>query len=354
MQDGLRLSQGAREVWQEVEKKRGQVFKAMGVGGRFKVIRGTLQDKLVHGLGASHVRETSLTLHPLYGVPYIPGTSVKGTVRNWVLQAFFQGEEERVEKDTYSVNGLSVAAVFNDIFGSTGQKGLVEFYDAFVDKDFALRADVLTVHFQDYYGGGGRAPTDDLAPNPVAFLVVKARSLDFPFSLLKPALRRVQSGLGPQELVALVTTWLCRALQEQGIGSKTSAGYGFFESFRDLTAKEPVQLGEVSPGEVDLPKGGGARGRGMPPPPVTPPGPGPDLDTIPGLTGAIQALGQDQASLSRSRGEVFQRVTKAGREGELGPARALKAYWEKAGAWTDKKKKQLNKVNKIKELLGEK
>ncbi|MCM8809920.1 MAG: type III-B CRISPR module RAMP protein Cmr6, partial [Candidatus Omnitrophica bacterium] len=47
------------------------------------VYSGQLQTKsrLIVGLGSSHALETSLTLHHIYGIPYIPASALKGVCR---------------------------------------------------------------------------------------------------------------------------------------------------------------------------------------------------------------------------------------------------------------------------------
>ncbi|MEO0168684.1 MAG: type III-B CRISPR module RAMP protein Cmr6, partial [candidate division WOR-3 bacterium] len=52
--------------------------------------------RLVVGLGSTHVLETSLTLHHIFGIPYIPGTALKGVVR---MVSFWEiaKEEKKLE-----------------------------------------------------------------------------------------------------------------------------------------------------------------------------------------------------------------------------------------------------------------
>ena len=50
--------------------------------------------------------ETAVTLHPLFGVPYIPASSLKGVVRI-ALQAFFAGNESAAEtSETWKLDTL--------------------------------------------------------------------------------------------------------------------------------------------------------------------------------------------------------------------------------------------------------
>ena len=48
--------------------------------------------KLIIGIGNPSVYETGLTLHPIYGIPYIPGSAIKGTLRSYLLKKYC-GEE---------------------------------------------------------------------------------------------------------------------------------------------------------------------------------------------------------------------------------------------------------------------
>ena len=39
--------------------------------------------RFISGLGGAHVLETGLTLHPLYGFPFLPASGVKGLARSY-------------------------------------------------------------------------------------------------------------------------------------------------------------------------------------------------------------------------------------------------------------------------------
>ena len=50
------------------------------------------QWRFVLGLGGESVYETSMTLHHIYGIPFLPSSSIKGVLRGWVIaQIFAQG-----------------------------------------------------------------------------------------------------------------------------------------------------------------------------------------------------------------------------------------------------------------------
>jgi len=54
--------------------------------------------RLIIGLGVSHPQETSMTLHHIYGIPYIPGSAVKGVTRHWIILSKHDNSEEKAEK----------------------------------------------------------------------------------------------------------------------------------------------------------------------------------------------------------------------------------------------------------------
>ena len=61
----------------------------------------TVDWRLIVGLGSGHVQETNMTLHHVYGIPYIPGSAVKGVLRHWWLQEFNNDEEKALQDKTF-------------------------------------------------------------------------------------------------------------------------------------------------------------------------------------------------------------------------------------------------------------
>ncbi|MCC3380587.1 type III-B CRISPR module RAMP protein Cmr6 [Paenibacillus sp. UY79] len=89
--------------------------------------------------------ETSLTLHRIYGVAYLPGTALKGVASHYAHRQL--GDQQPALKRTGSD--------YNILFGSQTSAGFIQFHDALptpatVSK--ALKQDVHTAHHQDYNG----------------------------------------------------------------------------------------------------------------------------------------------------------------------------------------------------------
>jgi len=161
------------------------------------------------GLGEESVLETSIALHHTYGLPYIPGSALKGLAASFARQ--------RLEASAWNIDGPS----YKLLFGTTADAGWVTFFDAlYVPGSGALDvngiarplfADVMTVHHPDYYQGH-KAPADWDDPEPHPFLSATGRYL---IALA-----------GPPQWVRAAFDILGPALAEYGIGAKTSSGYG--------------------------------------------------------------------------------------------------------------------------------
>lgn len=164
--------------------------------------------RFVAGLGYEHPVENGFTWHHTLGVPYLPGSSLKGTLRHWAE------EWEKVENDV-------IARVFGPEDDDEKSVGSVIFFDALPSTLVQLEADVMTPHYGEYYQRG-LAPGDWQSPNPIPILAVASKQ-SFVFSV---APRRISDG----EDVAVVMKWLDSALTWTGVGAKTAVGYGRFEA----------------------------------------------------------------------------------------------------------------------------
>ena len=169
---------------------------------------------MIIGTGNESVLEAAISLHHTYGVPYIPGSALKGLAANFARH--FCGDDWREDQENYKIT-----------FGLTDESGCVIFFDALYipTSDPAakpLRADVLTVHHEKYYQGSARhpvAPTDYDDPNPVPFLSARGKYL---IALAAPS-------DGGQAWLDEVFAILRLALSEIKVGGKTSSGYGRIE-----------------------------------------------------------------------------------------------------------------------------
>jgi len=176
--------------------------------------------RMVVNLGSEAVLETSIALHHTYGVPYIPGSALKGLATHYVLK--YQ------DKAQWGRDANTEA--FVTLFGNTTRSGYVAFYDALYIPNTgrerkALWKDVITVHHPNYYQGD-EPPADWDSPVPIPFISTTGKFLI--------ALS------GPMEWVKVAFEILELALEREGIGAKTSSGYGRmrFENANTQSNKE--------------------------------------------------------------------------------------------------------------------
>lgn len=173
------------------------------------------QWRMTIGLGSESVLETSMTLNPLYGFPYIPSSAVKGIARAYALYE----ENKACEEEDKKLNRDAKPDVeAQKVFGLLSAAGDVVFFDGVPDKFPELDVDIINVHYSDYYSRG-EPPADWMVPVPSFFLTVKPGQL-FHFY--------VASRSGDKKLAQAAVKWLSGGLTRLGIGAKSNAGYGYF------------------------------------------------------------------------------------------------------------------------------
>lgn len=183
-----------------------------------KTRTGKVKGRMVVGLGDESVLETSITLHHIYGVPYIPGSALKGLAASYARHQL--GDAWKEDSNAYTV-----------VFGKTDDAGFITFFDAFYMPDSAqqgegagkreqmLFPDVITIHHPAYYQNKDNAPADWDSPTPVSFLSATGSYL---IALAAPELASPQR----EQWIEHTFSILEHALATMGIGAKTSSGYG--------------------------------------------------------------------------------------------------------------------------------
>ncbi len=294
-------------------------------GQNVRVLNGDALWRLVVGLGSTNPRETSMTLSRMYGIPYIPGSALKGAFRHyWIKNKIYslssnaltecnkfvkdhlsedykendgivpfgflslievvldnfvmleneseETEQKKREKNEKAIAGMifkkmnskdgkhhlyyknvdedEIHSVVHDllsnqgfrqivnnyqiIFGTQQKRGEVIFFDAFPLKGVSIEEDVMTPHFGDYYNNKSKkevAPADSLNPNPIKFFTVKGK---FRFIIQYKPLDR---SLHRNRIFSFddVIVMFKEMLTEQGVGAKTAVGYGRFKDIKDAT-----------------------------------------------------------------------------------------------------------------------
>jgi CRISPR-associated protein Cmr6 len=166
------------------------------------------QGRMIVGLGGESVRETGIALLHPYGVPYLPGSALKGLLMRHARPHLAARPD-----------GKELARVLG---GEPEFAAYLTYFDAWLVPEGGgqrpLVRETLTVHHPRYYNAAERerrAPWDLDDPTPVAWLSARGTFL--------VAVR------GPDEAGAwaeLALDLLERLLPDWGIGAKTSSGYG--------------------------------------------------------------------------------------------------------------------------------
>lgn len=180
--------------------------------------------KMVIGIGNESVYETSMTLHHIYGIPFIPGSAIKGITRSFMIKEKFNNSEKKPEEIALKDQQ------FCDIFGcpknsyyKESRQGIINFFDAFPLSQPNIKPDVMNPHYGPYYSdkSGDTPPADYHDPNPIFFLTVENTPFEF--------ILGIKNNKSKEEgLLTEASKWMTKALNEHGIGAKTSVGYGYF------------------------------------------------------------------------------------------------------------------------------
>jgi len=199
-----------------------------------QIVKATTASPLAFGLGDKNVYETGLTLSHTYGVPMLPGSSVKGAMRR--AAADLLGVRDALAKQYSPEVALSdllkkipeseqeKVKQWATLFGSTEGMAAVTVHDAWFNPVGAglqpLMKDVVTVHHPNYYQKTGKdkqPPSDMDDPNPIEFWSVKP-GVEFWFPIE-----------GPDGWREAAVEILKVVLKHYGLGAKTNAGYGLFK-----------------------------------------------------------------------------------------------------------------------------
>jgi len=201
--------------------------------------------RIVIGLGNESVYETSMTLHHIYGIPYIPGSAIKGVIRSYIITEEF-GKDKNGSLDLKNAEKRALKdRSFCDIFGcpkkssyNESRQGKIIFFDAFPQSNPQIEPDVMNPHYSPYYSDSSNKvpPADYHNPVPIFFLTVKNTEFEFIVGINEKDNTVIQKGAFKDKRPMEVTyEYIKKTLGEHGIGSKTAVGYGYMNSVQSET-----------------------------------------------------------------------------------------------------------------------
>lgn len=289
-------------------------------GTKLHCVDATVDWRLIVGLGGEHVQETNMTLHHIYGIPYIPGSAVKGVLRHWWLQENedFLDKNGEIDEDKALKN-----ADFLAVFGSQERQGKVQFLDAY-PKEVQFATDIMNPHYGEYYSGS-KPPTDHQRLVPINFLTVEKTAFRFVF-LAKE-----------QEHLDHLKVRFKNALEIKGVGAKTSVGYGYFRDFEDQTndiiddlKRKQEEVKEQQEAERIA-----------------------SLSPIEQLAEELHRLTDQPVDEDRAVQIYKEQLPSLVDDDKHIIAQALKAYWQRINKWDGGSDKQRQKVMVVKTILDE-
>lgn len=218
------------------------------------------------GLGNEHPLENGFSFLSPYGVPFLPGSGVKGVLRRaaqeltaiegsaWNKWAKAPAAKVRIEGNELELSGIDVLYGREPDRGEGDHvRGVLSFWDVVPEvAGNRLRVDVMTPHQSHYYlnissrdGGGSSAPHDSGQPNPITFLTLPPGSI-FEFRIVCDLQRLARLS---QDLLScwqdLVKEALKYAFDWLGFGAKTAVGYGAMEDNPEATERLARQLADA-------------------------------------------------------------------------------------------------------------
>lgn len=238
-------------------------------GDRGSVIVGRLEGRLAINLSDGLIRNANIALDRITGLPFIPGSAVKGACRHAAITALLaaEGAERRrlfchVLRIFGAVTGDFAPAkpaqgrrkavppgdfhAFLDLMPegkAADRKGAIDFLPAWPITPASIVVDLTNVHTPAYYSGDRRANLNAGQLDALAF----EKPTVNPFPVVEAgasfAFITVLNGMADEPpLLTQATTWLREALTVNGLGAKTASGYGWFSIDEVALAKMESQV----------------------------------------------------------------------------------------------------------------
>ncbi len=248
----------AKQVWQSIAKfsandknlmqalhsRQQQQALPLANCGQLLTLEATAIAPFTTGLGNEHPLENGFAFLNPYGLPYLPGSGVKGVLR--------QAVRELLSGEWGETKGWDEAAL-TALFGKEGeegdkdhQRGALCFWDVIPQlKGESLAVEIMTPHQSHYYQQkphmGSATPHESGQPTPISYLSVPPGSgFTFHVQCNPTLLNHLAPTLAQnQQWQTLLQAAFEHAFTWCGFGAKTAVGYGAME--RNRHAEEALQ-----------------------------------------------------------------------------------------------------------------
>jgi CRISPR-associated protein Cmr6 len=251
LREATRLSMQDQQIMSALLERQSALAEALQPSGQLLRIDAEAIAPFTTGLGNEHPLENGFAFLNPYGLPYLPGSGVKGVLRQ-AARELASGEWgdtqgwDPAERFMLVAGNTRIPMTMLDVlFGkqsSDGEtehvRGALQFWDVFPQiQGQRLAVEVMTAHQSDYLQGKD-SPHESGQPNPINFLTVPPGSaFHFHVQCDAPFLAHFAPELAaPKVWQALLGAALEHAFDWLGFGAKTAVGYGAMR--RDRTAEE--------------------------------------------------------------------------------------------------------------------
>lgn len=185
-----------------------------------------LGGRLIVNQAVGVLENAGLCLDRFFGVPYIPGSALKGIA----------SEGARMEAASDAERLAICGGEAEDGRKKRHIAGTVAFLSAYPEGAAKLVLDIVNCHHPKYYSSDDpmAVALDNESPNPQVFPAVEAGAV-FKFNLALVSQSRAEAvkkilALPPDfNPLAKAEAWLKAGMTDHGIGAKTAAGYGWFQ-----------------------------------------------------------------------------------------------------------------------------
>ncbi|MEY6433630.1 type III-B CRISPR module RAMP protein Cmr6 [Thioalkalicoccus limnaeus] len=250
LHEALKLSVEDRATMSALASRQAEFAKTLQSSGTLLRLETESVAPFATGLGNEHPLENGFAFLNPYGLPYLPGSGVKGVLRQaarelasgdwgdrkgWHEESIF-----RVEIGGKPITLSMVEVLFGrDVpSGETDHlRGALTFWDVYPQlKGNALQVEVMTPHQTHYYQvPPGETPHESGSPKPINFLTVPPGS---GFAVHVHCDRLFLAQLAPDlaehnAWKALMTAAFEHAFAWLGFGAKTAVGYGAMAAIKE-------------------------------------------------------------------------------------------------------------------------
>lgn len=293
-------------------------------------LKASTKTPLITGIGQTHPNEVSMVFDYMLGIPYIPASSIKGLLRfTTVIKEITDNIEKYNNVKEGKIDDESVAEI-QYYFGGQSNEGSVVFLDAYPQNIPNLHIDIMNPHYGEYYQDA-KPPADYLEPTPIKFLTVAPKTT-FVFRAIINKHRKDYESLKQS-----IKKILEQALTKEGIGAKTALGYGLFE---EISANDYSNLSDERKKREEEIKRKEEEKRLE------------NMSEIDKKLNELSKLTNSDKDFINISLPIFNSIDSYSSDDKIKIAYALMEYWKRIGKWEGRNEKQVQKVRKIKDILG--